>query len=147
MTIVANARIAVLVVVFFTGAVAQAPSTSAGELKMVGPSFPPPSQVTWHLPDYSSEVEGPGDHSVRIIEDSVTFALTGSGTASSTLTGHCEYICPSTRCPQLDGYCVGKVDGACRRRYDPGQCPVHGFVKERGTKCGDGVDLGRLCTP
>ena len=66
---------------------------------------------------------------------------------SSTLTGHCEYFQGSVGGPFLTGYCVGTVAGACRRTYDPGQCPVHYFVKSRGWECGDHVDLARFCTP
>ena len=69
-------------------------------------------------------------------------------TFSSTRTGHCEAICPSIRCPQLDGYCVGLVRRVCQRRYVGGRdCPVHAPARRMVGECGVYVDPTTFCTP
>src|SRR5262249_40982371 len=113
------------------------------DISMPGLMRGSPGGLTRHVPAHYSEAEGLGDRSVGTIADSATF----TPPVSSTLTGHCQYGQGSVGGPFLTGYCVGKVAGACRRTYDPGQCPVHYFVKSRGWECGDHVDLGRFCTP
>lgn len=62
-------------------------------------------------------------------------------------TGHCVYVCGSTRCGELTGYCSGSVNGACRSIYDPGQCPVGRPAGGYGSSCGIGIDTTRACTP
>jgi hypothetical protein len=62
-------------------------------------------------------------------------------------TGHCVYICGSVRCGELTGYCAGSVNGACRKTYDPGQCPVGKPAGGYGSFCGEGIDPTRTCTP
>jgi hypothetical protein len=57
--------------------------------------------------------------------------------------GHCVFVCGSTRCGMLTGYCVGSVNGACRQTYEPTQCPAGGF----GSSCGQSIDTTRTCTP
>ena len=83
------------------------------------------------------------------IIDGVGWVSDHSTTFSSTPTGHCEVICLVPRCnvAELDGYCGGLVRGACRDRYDPGQCPVHAPAgRLRFDRC-DLVDTTRFCTP
>lgn len=62
-------------------------------------------------------------------------------------TGHCVYVCPAVRCGELTGYCSGSVNGACRRTYDPGQCPVGHPAGGYGSSCGEAIDTTRTCTP
>jgi hypothetical protein len=62
-------------------------------------------------------------------------------------TGHCVYVCGSTRCGELTGYCSGSVNGACRTTYDPGQCPVGKPAGGYGSSCGEAIDTTRTCTP
>jgi hypothetical protein len=61
--------------------------------------------------------------------------------------GHCVYVCGSTRCGMLTGYCAGSVNGACRRTYDPAQCPVGQPAGGSGSSCGEAIDTTRTCTP
>lgn len=59
--------------------------------------------------------------------------------------GHCVYICPSVRCPQLTGYCAGERDAACHQSYQPGACQPGTPAKNPGTLCDRGVDLASSC--
>jgi hypothetical protein len=61
--------------------------------------------------------------------------------------GHCVWVCGSTRCGMLTGYCAGSVNGACRRTYDPAQCPVGKPAGGSGSSCGETIDTTRTCTP
>jgi hypothetical protein len=61
--------------------------------------------------------------------------------------GHCVWICPSTRCGELTGYCVGSVNNACRSTYDPAQCPIGQPTRGSGSSCGELIDPTRTCTP
>jgi hypothetical protein len=61
--------------------------------------------------------------------------------------GHCVFVCGSTRCGMLTGYCVGSVNGACRRTYDPFQCPAGKPAGGSGSSCGEVIDTTRTCTP
>jgi hypothetical protein len=84
-------------------------------------------------------------------------AVTGGkqGTAQLTCSpspppesGHCVYVCGSTRCGELTGYCSGSEGGACRQAYDPGRCPVGRPAGGTATDpCGEGIDTTRTCTP
>jgi uncharacterized repeat protein (TIGR03803 family) len=71
----------------------------------------------------------------------------GKFTLSSALSGHCEYVCGSTRCGALTGNCVGSVGGSCQKRSDSLECPIGHPAKNPVTRCGVGVDLDRTCTP
>lgn len=85
----------------------------------------------------------------------VSIIASGGGTQTSAnltctptvqVTGHCEYVCGSTRCGELTGYCSGTSGSACRRVYDPGSCPVGQPAKSMGTNsCGAGIDTLRTC--
>lgn len=67
---------------------------------------------------------------------------------SLTMTGNCVYVCGSSRCGELTGYCSGSVGGACRQAYDPVQCPVGRPAQSTATNaCGAGIDTARTCTP
>jgi len=61
--------------------------------------------------------------------------------------GHCVFVCGSTRCGMLTGYCVGSVNGACRKAYDPAQCPIGQPAGGSGSSCGVAIDTTRTCTP
>ena len=64
------------------------------------------------------------------------------------LTGNCEYICPSTRCPELTGWCLGLIGGSCRAAVDLRNCPRGMPARRPGRNaCGYGVDLARRCNP
>jgi hypothetical protein len=76
---------------------------------------------------------------------------TPGGTANSTGTftvpvaAHCAYVCPSIRCPELTGSCVGIVGGACRSSTDLVHCPRGQPARDPATECNTGVDLSRTC--
>ncbi len=62
--------------------------------------------------------------------------------------GHCVYVCGSTRCGELTGYCSGSEGGVCRQAYDPVHCPVGQPAGGTATdSCGEGIDTTRTCTP
>ena len=61
--------------------------------------------------------------------------------------GHCVFVCGSTRCGMLTGYCVGSVNNACRSTYDPAQCPIGQPAGGSGSSCGEAIDTTRTCTP
>jgi hypothetical protein len=87
----------------------------------------------------------------------ITITATAAGkTASATLTcssspprsGNCVYVCGSTRCGELTGYCESSGSGACRQGYDPVHCQPGQPAKSPGTdSCGAGVDTESSCTP
>jgi hypothetical protein len=63
-------------------------------------------------------------------------------------SGHCVYVCGSTRCGALTGYCSGSVGGVCRQAYDPAHCPVGQPAGGTATdSCGEGIDTTRTCAP
>ena len=49
------------------------------------------------------------------IIDGVDWLRDHSTTFSCTLTGHCDYICPQLRCPELTGWCSGPCAGGSIR--------------------------------
>ncbi len=61
--------------------------------------------------------------------------------------GHCVWVCGSTRCGMLTGYCAGPVNNACRSTYDPAQCPIGQPTGGSGSSCGEAIDTTRTCTP
>ena len=80
-------------------------------------------------------------------------AKTGSGmltclNSPPTATGHCVYVCGSTRCGALSGYCSGSDGGVCRQGHDAGACPTGQPANNTATdSCGVGIDTTRTCTP
>jgi len=61
-------------------------------------------------------------------------------------SGNCVYICPSTRCGSLTGYCSLSTGGQCRQVYDPVSCPRGMPAGGSATdSCGVGVDTSRTC--
>jgi hypothetical protein len=63
-------------------------------------------------------------------------------------SGNCVYVCGSTRCPELTGYCSGSEGNACRQAYDPVHCPVGQPAGSTTTDaCAVGIDTTRSCTP
>jgi hypothetical protein len=86
----------------------------------------------------------------------ITGSLSGKkGTATLTCvsaqpvaTGNCVYVCGSTRCGALTGYCSFSDGNACHQAYDPGSCPVGKPANGTATdSCGVGIDNTRSCTP
>jgi len=64
------------------------------------------------------------------------------------VSGHCVYVCGSTRCGELTGYCSGSEGGVCRQGYDPAHCPKGQPAGGTATdSCGVGIDTTRTCTP
>jgi hypothetical protein len=62
--------------------------------------------------------------------------------------GQCVYVCGSTRCGELTGYCSGTVGGACRQGSDLVHCPAGKPAGGMATdSCGEGIDTTRTCTP
>jgi hypothetical protein len=62
-------------------------------------------------------------------------------------SGNCAYMCGSTRCGALTGYCSLSTGNACKQVYDPGQCPQGRPAGQTATDaCGVGVDTSRSCT-
>lgn len=69
-------------------------------------------------------------------------------TSRPTGCGNCVYVCGSTRCGALTGFCSNSEGGACRQVYDPGSCPVGQPAGGTATdSCGVGIDTTRSCTP
>ena len=63
-------------------------------------------------------------------------------------SGQCVYVCGSTRCGALTGYCSSSAGNACRQAYDPVHCPVGQPARATATNsCGVGIDTTRTCTP
>jgi Bacterial Ig-like domain (group 2) len=68
--------------------------------------------------------------------------------SSQPESGNCVYVCGSTRCGELTGYCESSGGGACRQGYDPVHCQPGQPAKSMETDaCGAGVDTSRSCTP
>lgn len=87
---------------------------------------------------------------ISITAASADFQASASLTCSPSLplTGNCVYVCGSSRCGELTGYCSGSVGGQCRQAYDPVHCPVGRPAKSMSTNsCGVGIDTSRICTP
>jgi len=67
---------------------------------------------------------------------------------SQPQSGNCVYVCGSTRCGELTGYCESSAGGACRQGYDPVHCPKGQPANMMATDaCGSGIDASRSCTP
>ena len=61
-------------------------------------------------------------------------------------SGSCAYVCGSTRCGELTGFCSSTQGNACRQVYDPGSCPIGKPAGGTATdSCGVGVDTTRAC--
>ena len=74
-----------------------------------------------------------------------TAQLTCSASVSSR-SGNCAYVCGSTRCGALTGFCSSTQGNACRQVYDPGSCPIGKPAGGTATdSCGVGVDTTRTC--
>ena len=79
-------------------------------------------------------------------------AKAGSGmltclSSPPTAVGHCVYVCGSTRCGALTGYCSGSDGGVCRQGHDLGACPIGQPANNTATDaCGVGIDTTRTCT-
>lgn len=68
--------------------------------------------------------------------------------APPSAVGHCVYICPSVRCPQLTGFCASSDGNACRKAYDPVHCQKGQPAQSPATDaCGVAVDTASSCTP
>lgn len=62
-------------------------------------------------------------------------------------SGNCGYVCGSTRCGALTGYCSISAGNACRQVYDPGECPKGQPAGGTATdSCGVGIDTSRSCS-
>jgi hypothetical protein len=62
-------------------------------------------------------------------------------------SGNCAYMCGSTRCGALTGYCSISTGNACRQVYDPGECPTGQPAGGTATdSCGVGIDTSRSCS-
>lgn len=62
--------------------------------------------------------------------------------------GQCVYVCGSTRCGALTGYCSISDNGACRQVYAAGNCPIGKPANSTATDtCGVGIDSSRSCSP
>jgi hypothetical protein len=70
-------------------------------------------------------------------------------TCSASVTpgsGNCAYVCGSTRCGELTGFCSNTQGNACRQVYDPGSCPIGKPAGGTATdSCGVGIDTTRAC--
>lgn len=61
-------------------------------------------------------------------------------------SGNCAYVCGSTRCGALTGFCSSTQGNACRQVYAPGSCPVGKPAGGTATdSCGGGIDTTRAC--
>ena len=65
--------------------------------------------------------------------------------ATSTAVGNCVYVCGSTRCGALTGYCSVNEGGMCRQVYDAAHCPLGKPAGGTATSCGVGIDTTRTC--
>lgn len=66
--------------------------------------------------------------------------------ASSSGSGNCVYMCGSTRCGALTGFCSSSQGNACRQVYDLGSCPIGQPAGGTATdSCGVGIDTTRTC--
>ena len=73
------------------------------------------------------------------------------GTAQLTCSvslgsGNCVYVCGSTRCGALTGFCSSTQGNACRQISSPGSCPNGKPAGGMATdSCGIGIDTTRAC--
>jgi len=75
-----------------------------------------------------------------------TVSLSGTGISPPPFPGHCVYVCPSDRCPELTGSCSIVGRGVCRQVQDPVHCPVGQPAQNPETdSCGVSVDFSRPC--
>ena len=64
----------------------------------------------------------------------------------SSGSGNCVYICGSTRCGALTGFCSSTQGNACRQVYDLASCPIGQPAGGTATdSCGVGIDTTRSC--
>lgn len=90
----------------------------------------------------------PGFRSSTTTVGTVDYLDEGIYAEPSVLTGNCEYICPTIRCPELTGWCKGLVGGACRAALDLRNCPRgRPAIRPGRNACGYGVDTARRCNP
>ncbi len=62
-------------------------------------------------------------------------------------SGNCSYMCGSTRCGALTGYCSISTGNACRQVYDPAECSLGQPAGATATdSCGVGIDTSRSCS-
>jgi len=74
-----------------------------------------------------------------------TAQLTCSASVSPG-SGNCAYMCGSTRCGALTGFCSSTDGNACRQVYDLGSCPIGKPAGGTATdSCGVGIDTTRAC--
>ncbi len=74
-----------------------------------------------------------------------TAELTCSSSVS-TGSGNCVYVCGSTRCGALTGFCSSTQGNACRQVSALGSCPVGKPAGGTATdSCGVGIDTTRTC--
>ena len=74
-----------------------------------------------------------------------TAELTCSSSVS-TGSGNCVYVCGSTRCGALTGFCSSTQGNACRQISALGSCPVGKPAGGTATdSCGVGIDTTRTC--
>ncbi len=74
-----------------------------------------------------------------------TAQLTCSASVS-TGSGHCIYVCGSTRCGALTGFCSVTQGNSCRQVSALGSCPVGKPAGGTATdSCGVGIDTTRTC--
>lgn len=63
-----------------------------------------------------------------------------------TGSGNCAYVCGSTRCDELTGFCSDTQGNACRQIYNPVSCPIGKPAGGTATdSCGVGIDTTRAC--
>jgi hypothetical protein len=73
------------------------------------------------------------------------------GTAQLTCSvspgsGNCAYVCGSTRCGELTGFCSSTQGNACRQVHDLKSCPIGKAAGGTATdSCGVGIDTTRPC--
>jgi hypothetical protein len=74
-----------------------------------------------------------------------TAQLTCSASVSPG-SGHCVYVCGSTRCGALTGFCSSTQGNACRQVSALGSCPIGKPAGGTATdSCGVGIDTTRAC--
>jgi hypothetical protein len=74
-----------------------------------------------------------------------TAQLSCSASLSSG-SGNCVYVCGSTRCGALTGFCSSTQGNACRQVSALGSCPVGKPAGGTATdSCGVGIDTTRTC--
>ena len=85
---------------------------------------------------------------VVITASSGAKAGTAELTCSASLSGsgNCVYVCGSTRCGALTGFCSITQGNACRQVSALGSCPIGKPAGGTATdSCGAGIDTTRTC--